>query len=399
MRVTAVMGALATGRTGGWVWDPAGPDELLARACTDLKAGRFGLASEALVGCGADFAARSRRSALLASVAAGVDAADHWLAEDPKNPDALLLAARVAVLRARRAQPRDLRLAGDLADLAEELCFAAARANPRDPTPWVALLALRKLTGGRESVAEGRALYEERNGVGAGGRTAGGRRWNEQVAEALTGGWGPSSRQRRPAWYVPEALADTLVAGPWSVMFEVWARDPLSREGHHRFLDCLSVQDAHQFAALIAEATAPSAAVQLLPLAAHLADYRYRSRRGRSNDLLDQAGAVWQSPALQLTCLELYSTWFLPRYKAREPVAVADYALLAHALFMAGESTWSKAASVIEAMKPFAATHPWSLTAANGDGAHAFAACARALHVEPPHWESAWEYREKYRNP
>jgi hypothetical protein len=100
------LGRLGTGRGAGWVWNPAGSDEQLALACKDLEAGRFAVASEALNACRSQFETRSRRSALLASVAARVDAVDHWVAEEPSNPDALLLAARTAVVHARRAMRR-----------------------------------------------------------------------------------------------------------------------------------------------------------------------------------------------------------------------------------------------------------------------------------------------------
>jgi hypothetical protein len=176
------------------------------------------------------------------------------------------------------------------------------------------------------------------------------------------------------------------------VMFEVWARDPLGREGYRWMLECLPVRDAHQFATLVALGTPRSAATQLLPLAAHLAEYRWLAARGPAATVEGSPSAVWASRALRSACLEVYESWFASVRRSDEPVPVADCSLLAHALFQVGERHF--AAQVLEAMKPFASTFPWSVT--GGDGAREFQRVTGLLKVSPPRAMSGWEYRERY---
>lgn len=398
MSAMATLGGLAVGRGHGWVWNPAGPDEQLALACKDLEAGRFGVAREALRACLWDFETRARRSALLASVAASVDAVDHWVVEEPSNPDALLLAARTGVVRTRRALAAGV-MDASAAQRARRLCLMAAAMHPADPTPWVAQLMLANAVGNTHlTLAEGRKLYEERlvehrDGT-ARARHAADTPWSEQLAAALGGGWHPPMAARLRAYWPPRRVADALeellAQGPWDLMFEVWERDPLGREGYRWMLECLPVHDAHQFATLVALSTPPAAATQLLPLVAYLAEYRWLSANGPATGPEGAAAGVWASPTLRGVCQEAYFGWFRATRLAGGPVPVADYSLLAHALFQAGEREF--AAQVFEAIKPFGCTYPWSVT--GGDGARAFVHAAEALGVSRPRALSAWEYRE-----
>lgn len=392
----AVM-AGAVARARGWVWNPAGADDVLARACEELKSGRFGLAREALRECERDFGVRARRSALLASVAAGVDAVDHWAREEPDSRDAALLAARTAVVRARRAAANGVQGADGLVLAARERCLSAARAYPADPTPWVALLMLAPALAqvglrAQRTVAQGREAFERYNGVGEQ------ERWSVRAASALGGGHShaplaPRGTPVRPAAYVADALEGTLVVGPWDLWFEVVERDALNREAHHRMLECLSVHDAHTYAHLITDATVPAGALQLLPLAANLAHYRWLSATSHSRPGEGGAAAVWGSRALHARCLELYEGWFPVARAAGGAPPVADYSLLAHALTKVGEGTF--AATVIEAMKPYASTYPWSVTGGGG-GEREFERVAGRLHVSAPRPMSGWEHRELY---
>ena len=121
---------------------------------------------------------------MLASEAADSDLAERWLAEEP-SPEAALLWARVAVLRALRAADAGDRRQGALARIAQTACERRPRCAPRDPTPWVAQLAL--------------------------------------------------SRLRRPRDPAPQGLL-TAPAGPWYLFSHILRLDPWHREAHHRFL-------------------------------------------------------------------------------------------------------------------------------------------------------------------
>jgi amino acid transporter len=87
-------------------WDPAGPDRALAVARGDVAALRIGAAREALAETriARDYDARAFRSLVLAATAATSDVVETWTREDPANPDALLLYARVAAHRAVTAK-------------------------------------------------------------------------------------------------------------------------------------------------------------------------------------------------------------------------------------------------------------------------------------------------------
>jgi hypothetical protein len=388
-----VSGGTAARAVDAWTWDPAGPDDLLARACADLKAGRYWLAAEALAETG-DHDTRARRSALLAAHAAKGDMDVHWLKEAPANPDARLLAARTAALRVRHA-PEHLR--ARLLPRAVELCRQAAEAAPRDPTPWVAVLMLRAVGSRRGrslTLADAWSVFVASP---AAPRLDG--PWNEAIAAHLAGPPPPNPTaeqlhyRRARIHHAAQALLELPVVGPWDALFEVWARAPRSREGNLRFLDCLTVGDARMFADLMRQVAPPDSLLQTLPLTANLADYRHRlnaetSAIGRG----DLAQRVWEDETLAHLALDLYEDWFTRRVRRRAPVEAAEYLLLAHALVMTGahrphevrRSHHRRAAEVIETVKPYASPHPWALTAPHGNGQLAFAETADELGIKPP---------------
>lgn len=131
-------------------WDPAGPDRALAVARGDVAALRIGAAREVLAETrrAGDHDARAFRSLALAAAAASSDVVETWTREEPENPDALLLYARVAAHRAVTAKSgRET-----LERIATTACEAAKRAWPDDPTPYaieLSLLRLRQSAGGR----------------------------------------------------------------------------------------------------------------------------------------------------------------------------------------------------------------------------------------------------------
>ncbi len=171
---------------GQYVWHPAADDRVLASVCVDVRAGRYLSSLDALAETRGDFALRAHRSLVLASEAADSDLVERWLAEEP-GPEAALMWARVAVLRAlRAADARDGRT-GALERIALAACARSAEADPGDPTPWVAKLAMARL-----------------------------HRLRDQAPRGLL----------------------TAPPGPWRLFAHVLSLDPWHREAHHRFLAC-----------------------------------------------------------------------------------------------------------------------------------------------------------------
>ncbi|MGW7718205.1 hypothetical protein ACWGKK_28385, partial [Streptomyces chartreusis] len=115
---------------GQYVWHPAADDRVLASVCVDVRAGRYLSSRDALAETRGDFALRAHRSLVLASEAADSDLVERWLTEEP-GPEAALMWARVAVLRAlRAADARDPRTEA-LERIALAACERATTGDPR----------------------------------------------------------------------------------------------------------------------------------------------------------------------------------------------------------------------------------------------------------------------------
>ncbi|OIJ65583.1 hypothetical protein [Streptomyces mangrovisoli] len=287
---------------GQYVWHPAADDRTLASVCVDVRAGRYLSAREALAETRTDFALRAHRSLVLASEAADSDLTERWLAEEP-GPEAALLWARVAVLRAlRAADARDDR-AGALERIALSACDRASALVAADPTPWAARLAMARL-----------------------------------------------HRLRDPA---PRGLL-TAPAGPWRLFSHVLALDPFHREAHHRFLAFFftrhggSVNAAWDVAAFLSQRAPADSPLRLLPLVALVEGYN-------PTQLL--ADRVWEQPQWRSAALAAYHNW-LPTVPGYRHTPVLDLAYLAHALTMA--KCEFEARAVFAAMGPYASRMPWS---------------------------------------
>jgi hypothetical protein len=288
---------------GQYVWHPAADDRLLASVCVDIRAGRYRSAHEALAETRADFGLRAHRSLVLASEAADSDLAERWLAEEP-TPEAALLWARVAVLRAlRAADTRDERTEA-LERIALTACDRAAAAHPADPTPWAARLAMARL-----------------------------------------------HRLSDPA---PQGLL-TAPPGPWRLFAHVLSLDPWHREAHHRFLASFftrhggSVNAAWDVAAFLGQRAPVDSPLRLLPLVALVESYN-------PTQLL--ADRVWEQPQWRSTTLAIYQNW-LPTVAGYRSTPVLDLAYLAHALVMGKREFEARA--VFAAMGPYASRMPWSV--------------------------------------
>ncbi|GAA2252146.1 hypothetical protein GCM10010232_45500 [Streptomyces amakusaensis] len=287
---------------GQYVWHPAADDHGLARACIDVQAGRYFSAQEVLRESRDDFEVRAHRSLVLASEAADSDLAERWLGEDP-CPEAALLWARVAMLRALRAADGHDPHTDTLVDIARAACERAARMLPRDPTPWVAQLAL--------------------------------------------------SRIRRPLDPAPRGLL-TAPPGPWRVFSRIVGLDPWNREAHHRFLAFFftryggTASARWDVATFLSHRAPATSALRLLPLVALAEEYDPAS-------LL--AYRAWRQPQWVGTATGSYTHWF-PRLSEYRFTPVLDLSYLAHALYMGSREL--EAREVLLAMGPYAARMPWS---------------------------------------
>ncbi|MEW2421845.1 hypothetical protein AB0911_14995 [Streptomyces nigra] len=308
---------------GQYVWHPAADDRVLARVCVEVRAGRYLGAREALAETRGDFALRAHRSLVLASEAADSDLVERWLAEEP-GPEAALLWARVAVVRAlRAADARDPR-AEALERIALAACDRAAHTDPADPTPWVAKLAMARLHRLRDAA--------------------------------------------------PRGLL-TAPPGPWNLFAHVLSLDPWHREAHHRFLACFfprhggSVTAAWDVAAFLGQRAPAGSSLGLLPLVALVECYD-------PTRLL--ADRVWEQPQWRATAVALHRDW-LPTVADYAFTPVLDLAYLAHALVRARRE--EQARTAFTAMGPYASRMPW---AAFGDPADELSRARRACGLPVP---------------
>jgi hypothetical protein len=308
---------------GQYVWHPAADDRVLASVCVDVRAGRYLSARDALADTRGDFALRAHRSLVLASEAADSDLVERWLDEEP-CPEAALMWARVAVLRAlRAADARDPR-AEALERIALAACDRAGAEDPADPTPWVAKLAMARL-----------------------------------------------HRLRDPA---PRGLL-TAPPGPWRLFAHVLSLDPWHREAHHRFLACFfaryggSVTAAWDVAAFLGQRAPAHSPLRLLPLVALVECYD-------PTQLL--ADRVWEQPQWRSTALAIYRNW-LPTVAVYRFTPVLDLAYLAHALVMGRREFEARA--VFTAMGPYASRMPWAVF---GDPAGQLSRARRACGLPVP---------------
>jgi hypothetical protein len=288
---------------GQYVWHPAADDRQLARACIDVKAGRYLSAHDVLKETRGDFELRAHRSLVLASEAADSDLAERWVAEEPSAESALLW-ARVAMLRALRMADAHDRRAGALMAIAQAAIERAAQMLPEDPTPWVAQLALARL--------------------------------------------------RRPRDPAPQGLL-TSPPGPWYLFGRILRLDPWHREAHHRLLAFFftrhggSASARWDVASFLAHRAPVSSPLRLLPLVALVEEY------DPSALLADRAWLQHQWVATAVSC---YTNWF-PQVADYRFTPVLDLSYLAHALFM-GEREF-EAREVLTAMGPYASRMPWSV--------------------------------------
>ncbi|TWV56527.1 hypothetical protein FRZ03_04105, partial [Streptomyces misionensis] len=354
-------------------YDPAGSDHALRAVLQDLRTGRW-MAMRTLLAETTEAWQWTQRTQILAAAAAGSDVVRAWLAEEPDCAHAAVMRARVGVERALRAR-RERRLrAHELWIEAWDAAQTATGLAPRDPVPWICLLALAQLDPEQ--------------------------RWAEHRAAPP---------------------APPLPPGPWELLAEAAARDPYNREAHHRVLQFLYARDGGRNTPTAAADPARSGAREAAghpgtglkeaagPPAAGIGRARARliepagPHRGLDEALVYARWAAGQAPpGSALHLLPLYvrverhrragerqahwttdaaareahtalTSWFTQAPPGRR--AQPDLNHLAHALWSTGQ--YAAAAAVFEAIGPYFTPPPWLYRAGGRDRAVDVFAAAR----------------------
>ncbi|MEU0854304.1 hypothetical protein ACFYMX_14805 [Streptomyces griseofuscus] len=307
-------------------YDPAGTDHALRAVLQELRTGRW-VAMRTLLAETTEWWLWTQRTQILAAAAAGSDVVRAWLAEEPDSAHAGVMRARIGVERALRARRERHLRAHELWIEAWDAAETATLLAPRDPVPWICLLALAQLDPEQ--------------------------RWAEHRADP------------------PEPH---LVPGPWGLLAEAAERDPFNREAHHRMLQFLYARggggdrtgapadddsnrltDAAGYARWAAAGAPPGSALHLLPLYVRVE----RHRRARRPD------THWATDAAVEEARSALHSWFEHAPPGRR--AQPDLNHLAHALWGAGQFTCAD--RVFEAIGPYFGPPPWMYRVQNGDRA------------------------------
>jgi hypothetical protein len=358
----------------GWIWGPAGRDLQLARAISDLTTGGYLGSTRELLAAVRDLAEYDRRAYCTSVLAAVIvqrrlHADEQWLTDDPKNPDALLLHARVLAVRAIHAARAHKQNTPRLATQATEACHDAALVAEGDPTPWVTLLSL--------------------------GET------NVPLPEL------------RLTTDAPDMLQ---VSGPWTLVGEILCRDPLNREAMHRLIprcsglftaavwtpDSVPLESTEEMDATAREQVAVWAAnrapadssLKLLrlmhtpdrdPFGDAAEDMRMSNyllvhgENSREQYLSDRIPAMrdrWHL-ALRYDAIKLAKAWF--ENGAHPPyMPLSDVSFLAYYLHQVREFILARL--VLEWMIPHATADPWKR---DGEPGAVLAKACRDCHIPP----------------
>ncbi|MGW2087193.1 hypothetical protein [Streptomyces sp. NPDC001880] len=290
------------------VYHPAGHDNDLRVALQDLRTGRW-MSMRTLLERTPDWTLWTQRTQVLGAVAAGSDAVQAWLAEDPRSVAATVMQARVVVERAVRAHREGHHRAQELWQEAWQACRTAANASPADPVPWVCLLALSQL--------------DER----------------QQLEEHRLHPPGPM-----------------LFPGPWGLLAEADRRDPCNREAYHRMLQFVyarqaggSLSEAVNFVQWAASSAPDGSALHVLPLYVRVERYRREQGHEKALDL------HWVTEDAERDAARALELWF----RRTPPIShsLLDLNHLAHALW--GALKFTEAATVFEELGPYFTSVPW----------------------------------------
>ncbi|MCZ0998018.1 hypothetical protein O1M63_07340 [Streptomyces mirabilis] len=294
----------------------AGPDEGLRLALEDLRIDRYLEAKRLLRATYGDWALRTSRSQVLAVGAAGNKAIDSWYAEEPSDPDALMMRARVLtqrVLNARRGGLSGRKLISAV-NAAGAACKAAADRWPADPVPYVCFLAL------AQTDVDERFPHHRVH-------------------------WSPP----------PEKM---LPPGPWMVLDRVNERDPLNREAYHRMLGVFHARGRGglDFAQWVTTFAPEGSPLKLLPLYAYVETYRLQLEHRQTASVI----AYWSTADKAHYARQGLYGWFA--HADPRSYSLLDLHYLAYVLTATGVG---HAAEVFEAIGPYMTTAPWALVTPN----------------------------------
>ncbi|MGW1108178.1 hypothetical protein [Streptomyces sp. NPDC002540] len=290
------------------VYHPAGHDNELRVALQDLRTGRW-LSMRDLLERTPDWTLWTQRTQVLGAIAAGSDAVQAWLAEEPRSVAASVMHARVVVERAVRAHREGHQRAQELWQEAWGACRTAAHTSPADPVPWVCLLALSQLD-------EHQRLEEHR-------------------------------------LHPPGPM---LFPGPWGLLAEADKRDPYNREAYHRMLQFVyarkaggSLSEAVNFVQWAASSAPDGSALHALPLYVRVERYRREHGHEKALDL------HWVTEDAERDAARALELWF----RRTPPIShsLLDLNHLAHALW--GALQFADAAPVFRELGPYFTSVPW----------------------------------------
>ncbi|MFH8410967.1 hypothetical protein ACH4FX_40280 [Streptomyces sp. NPDC018019] len=301
---------------------PAGRDIALYAAVQDVKAGHWMRMRRVLAQTGT-WREWTARTQVLGVFAARRNVVELWLREEPQSIAAQVMYARVTTERtldAHRSRQsvkdsRRVRHLNELADRARQACGRADELNPDDPVAPICFLGL---------------------------------------AETDTTGRFPEHRLAPPP---PDYL---LPAGPWGLLSAAHRRDPFSREAWHRMLRVLQAGpgSAHlsrravamDFARWSVSKAPLGSPLLLLPLYAHMEDYRARRSSG-----VVRPNLWWTNESVMPAVKKAFEDWFGRCDPATSSPTDLNY--LAHAL--AAGRFRDEAATVFQAIGDFATPAPW----------------------------------------
>ncbi len=288
---------------------PAGRDEELAAVIPDLQIAHWRSTKALLATTGRNWALRTTRSQVIAAVDPGGDSIRAWCREEPRNPDALMMWARVLTERLLAAG-RGGTVKRDVVERARWACTVAAQAHPDDPVPWVCLLALAVLDND------------------------------------------PMRPHRRENW---AACPDRMLPhGPWPLLKEVVRRQPDLREAYVRLYQCFHArrQGPLAVACWATQAAPPASPVLPLALYAYATEAADRLVSGRSGG----TAGFWQTGELRYYTERVRDLWFYRLINPARDASLTDLNHLAYALTATG---LPGAHDVFEAIGSYATPSPW----------------------------------------